>query len=124
MVGGKEVKADDMNGGTKMVVIDNDDGLIIQHPDTLVSPSRIAESVSCTRRAVLSERSRGLGEVGVALVQGSMVHELLQGLCEDEFDWDPNRKVVGIVGNKDGWGDGQLQLWLYRYNQNIYVGIR
>ena len=40
------------------VEISDEKGLFILHPDLLVSPTKISESVTCTRRSVLSDRFR------------------------------------------------------------------
>ena len=36
------------------IVVDNHRGLLVLHPDILVSPTRVSESVSCSRRGVIS----------------------------------------------------------------------
>jgi hypothetical protein len=66
----------------KYIIIDNENGLIILHPDILVSPTRIAESCSCIRRSVVSERSRSLGSVGLAAVLGNLRHSFIELIIE------------------------------------------
>lgn len=60
--------------------IDGSKGLIVMHPESLVTPTRIAESCLCIRRAVLSERVRGLdgGLSGTAAVMGNVKHLFIE----------------------------------------------
>ena len=56
--------------------VDATRGLVIVHPDALITPTRIAEACSCVRKAVLSERVRGMdgGKSGDAAVMGNLKH--------------------------------------------------
>jgi hypothetical protein len=60
--------------------VDGTKGLVIMHPESLVTPTRIAESCSCLRRAVLSERVRGLdgGLSGIPAVMGNLKHLFIE----------------------------------------------
>ena len=61
-----------------MCVVDDDHGMLILHPDQLLASTVVAESFSCTRRAVLQDRVKDTGTVGPPLVYGSLVHEIFQ----------------------------------------------
>lgn len=43
---------------TEIVRVSDVEGLMIMHPDVLVSPTRIAEACGCDRRSVVAERVR------------------------------------------------------------------
>jgi DNA replication ATP-dependent helicase Dna2 len=59
-------------------IIDNRCGLLIIHPDTLVSSTHVADSFKCLRRAVLQDKIKVTGEPSKALIYGSIIHELFQ----------------------------------------------
>lgn len=59
-------------------IIDNPNGFVILHPDTLVSSTHVADSFKCLRRAVLQDQIKATGETSEPLVYGSIIHELFQ----------------------------------------------
>ena len=59
-------------------IIDNPNGLIILHPDNLVSSTHVADSFKCIRRAVLQDQIKATSETSKPLVYGSIIHELFQ----------------------------------------------
>ncbi|CAK7230146.1 DNA replication endonuclease-helicase Dna2 [Sporothrix eucalyptigena] len=61
-----------------MCVVDNDHGMLILHPDQLVSSTVVADSFNCTRRAVLQDRVKASGEMSLPLVYGTLLHEIFQ----------------------------------------------
>ncbi|KAM0752276.1 Dna2-domain-containing protein, partial [Meredithblackwellia eburnea MCA 4105] len=62
-------------------------GLLILHPDILVSSTKVADSSHCSRKALLAELIRTTGPSTPALTYGNMLHELLQA-CMSEGRWD------------------------------------
>ncbi|BGP34795.1 DNA replication endonuclease-helicase Dna2 [Rhodotorula toruloides] len=62
-------------------------GLLILHPDILVSSTKVADSSHCTRKAVLQEIIRTVGGSTPSLLYGNMLHSLLQS-CMTEGRWD------------------------------------
>ncbi len=58
--------------------VDNTCGLVIIHPDVLVTPTKIADSFSCSRKAVLSDRIRGGGASNEAAVMGNLKHQFIE----------------------------------------------
>jgi len=63
---------------TRDIVIDNESGLIIVHPDVLISPTRIVESCACIRRSVLSDRVRSFGGYSYAASLGNLKHMFIE----------------------------------------------
>ncbi|CAK7264901.1 DNA replication endonuclease-helicase Dna2 [Sporothrix epigloea] len=78
-------------------VVDNDRGMLILHPDQLLASTVVAESFSCTRRAVLQDRVKDVGTVGPPLVYGSLVHEIFQdALLANEW----SHEFLGTAADK------------------------
>jgi DNA replication ATP-dependent helicase Dna2 len=59
-------------------ILDNISGLLILHPDNLVSSTHVADSFKCLRRAVLQDQIKATSETSKPLVYGSIIHELFQ----------------------------------------------
>lgn len=59
-------------------IIDNSQNMLILHPDQLISSTVVADSFSCTRRAVLQDRVKATSEASPPLVYGTMLHEIFQ----------------------------------------------
>ncbi|ESZ93988.1 hypothetical protein SBOR_5629 [Sclerotinia borealis F-4128] len=59
-------------------IIDDNSGLIILHPDHLISALVVADSFGCTRRAVLQDRVKATGEPSPAMLYGTILHEIFQ----------------------------------------------
>eukprot|EP00736_Rhodelphis_marinus_P010559 Rmarinus@m.29999 len=74
-------------------IVDDNKGLIVIHPDCLVSGTRISESFTCLRRAFLSARAPEQGS-SAACLYGVMLHSLFEnavtsgGLSPAELDRD------------------------------------
>jgi len=70
---------EDENGPPSEVsIIDSRSGLIVVRPDLLVSGTSVVSSLFCKRKAVLSERFRGTEPTNLAMLNGTIVHRLLQ----------------------------------------------
>jgi hypothetical protein len=57
--------------------------LFVVHPDVLIAPSKLSDSISCARRGVLNERSKLSGS-SKAAVLGNIKHEFIErflGMC-------------------------------------------
>lgn len=59
-------------------VVDDTRNLLIIDPDHLISATVVADSFSCTRRAVLQDRVKATTKLTEATVYGSMLHEIFQ----------------------------------------------
>ncbi|GAA6046645.1 hypothetical protein JCM3770_003094 [Rhodotorula araucariae] len=70
-------------------------GLLILHPDILVSSTKVADSSHCTRKAVLQELIRTLGQSTPSLLYGNMLHALLQS-CMADNTWDDEYRFTRI----------------------------
>ena len=58
--------------------VDDNHGLIIVHPDTLVSGTAVVSALFCMRKAFLSEKFKSLEGGNRVMLIGTAVHELLQ----------------------------------------------
>lgn len=59
-------------------IVDRARNLLILHPDHLISATVVADSFSCTRRAVLQDRVKATSQLSEPTVYGSMLHEMFQ----------------------------------------------
>ena len=59
-------------------IVDDNTNLLILHPDHLLSSTVVADSFSCTRRAVLQDRVKATGDTSAPLVYGTILHEIFQ----------------------------------------------
>jgi len=59
-------------------VIDDAQNILILHPDHLISATVVADSFSCTRRAVLQDRVKATNESNGPQVYGHILHEIFQ----------------------------------------------
>lgn len=59
-------------------IIDDANNVLILHPDHLISSTVVADSFSCTRRAVLQDRVKATSESSAPLVYGTILHEIFQ----------------------------------------------
>lgn len=59
-------------------IIDNSQNILILHPDQLVSATVVADSFTCTRRAVLQDRVKATSDKSPPLVYGTLLHEIFQ----------------------------------------------
>jgi hypothetical protein len=56
-------------------------GLLVVHPDEMVSPTRVAESFPCERKSVLGDLTNGVGiqaTLSAAAVWGNLRHECIE----------------------------------------------
>jgi hypothetical protein len=60
------------------ICIDNKKGLLVLHPDTMISPTRIADSCSCMRRSVISEKIKSFGNASTAGALGNLKHSIVE----------------------------------------------
>lgn len=63
-------------------IVDNARNMVILHPDFLVSCTVVADSFSCTRKAVMQDRVKAVGDLNKPMVYGNILHALLQMALE------------------------------------------
>lgn len=59
-------------------VIDDNNNMLILHPDHLVSSTVVADSFGCIRRAVLQDRVKATSDSSAPMVYGTILHEIFQ----------------------------------------------
>lgn len=80
------------------VVIDNEQNMLVLHPDSLMTCTNVADSFYCMRRTILQTRLRGPGDTNIHMVYGSMIHELFQFcLTTNNFTWELMIRKIGIL---------------------------
>lgn len=82
-------------------IVDDTQHLLILHPDYLVSATVVADSFSCTRRAVLQDRVKATGDSSEPQVYGSILHEIFQEAIEANR-WDDKwlKNTIEIIANR------------------------
>lgn len=63
---------------TGQCLIDDANGMLILHPDHLISATVVADSFSCLRRAVLQDRVKATSRANAPMLYGTVLHELFQ----------------------------------------------
>ncbi|KAI9151817.1 DNA replication ATP-dependent helicase/nuclease DNA2 [Paramyrothecium foliicola] len=82
-------------------IIDDDNNLLILHPDQLISATVVADSFGCMRRAVLQDRVKATSEASSPLVYGTMLHEIFQeALLANKWDLPFLSRVIDRITDK------------------------
>lgn len=68
----------------------DDDVVLVVHPDLLLTPTTISDSVQCLRRAVLKNQLGSSGFTEQAPLLGTIRHSLFEAAMRDEI-FDPNQ---------------------------------
>ena len=58
--------------------MDDAQNYLVLHPDHLISATVVADSFTCTRRAVLQDRVKATSSANEAQVYGHIIHEIFQ----------------------------------------------
>ncbi len=68
-------------------IVDDDNNLIILHPDHLISATVVGDSFGCTRRAVLQDRVKATNDSSAPMLYGTILHEIFQtAMLENRWD--------------------------------------
>lgn len=82
-------------------IVDDEQHLLILHPDQLISATVVADSFGCMRRAVLQDRVKATSEASEAMVYGTMLHEVFQeALLANRWDLKYLSQVIERVSQK------------------------
>ena len=107
------------------LLVDNTNGLLIVHPDVLISPSRIGDSCSCIRRGVISDRVR-IFESSVPAVLGNLRHSFIEMLLELSFPrlaalQQQRSNIEGAILFTDREISEITSLCIKKFTQELYV---
>ena len=84
-----------------LCVVDDSQNLIIINPDHLISATVVADSFSCTRRAVLQDRVKATSQSSESTVYGSILHEIFQeAISTNSWDASELSLIVKKVINR------------------------
>ena len=103
--GGAAWEADEAALSSRHVVVDNASGrLLVVHPDILVSPTKVADTVLCARKAVLQSRLASDASRSKAAVLGNLKHELFETSLHEAVSAATARSIPspGSNGNRAG----------------------
>lgn len=88
----------DSNG---QCIIDDNQNMLILHPDQLVTATAVADSFTCERRAVLQDRVKATSEPSPPMVYGIMLHEIFQeALSANRWDSPFLTSVINTITEK------------------------
>ena len=75
--------------------------MIILHPDYLISATVVADSFSCTRRAVLQDRIKATGDSAEPQIYGSMLHEVFQeAIGANRWDDESLARSIELIATR------------------------
>ncbi|KAK8136559.1 hypothetical protein PG984_004499 [Apiospora sp. TS-2023a] len=82
-------------------IIDNNQNILILHPDQLISATVVADSFTCMRRAVLQDRVKATSEASAPLVYGTLLHEIFQeAMMANEWSGHFLNKLIVDISEK------------------------
>ncbi|KAJ7761485.1 DNA replication factor Dna2-domain-containing protein [Mycena maculata] len=84
---------------TPSITVTSSDNFIILHPDLLLTPSILSNSLECRRKPLLSNLVRSSSDISPALVWGNILHEVMQA-CLSSGRWDDvwvNEKIEEVI---------------------------
>ena len=88
-------------------IVDDAQNMIIIHPDHLISATVVADSFSCTRRAVLQDRVKATNDANKPQVYGHILHEIFQeAMKANRWDLDWLSQIIEVI--------------VARYLENLY----
>ncbi|MCJ1399808.1 Tripartite DNA replication factor [Xylographa trunciseda] len=88
----------DKNG---QCVVDDTHHILILHPDHLISATVVADSFSCTRRAVLQARVKATNEANEPQVYGHILHEIFQeALKANRWDTSWLAHTIRVIASR------------------------
>jgi DNA replication ATP-dependent helicase Dna2 len=80
---------------TGQCTIDNENNLLILHPDHLISATVVADSFGCTRRAVLQDRVKASSQSSPPMLYGTILHQVFQeAMMANQWDFEFLRKTI------------------------------
>lgn len=88
-------------------VVDDNENMLILHPDHLVSATVVGDSFSCIRRAVLQDRVKATNKSSESQVFGHILHEIFQEAMKANR-WD------------DGWLHPTIEKVASRYLESLF----
>ena len=110
------------------IVINNAFGILVMHPDVLISPTKVAESCSCIRRGVISDKVRSFGGSSSAAVGGNLKHAFIELLTErllEAFSAIPAGQKVSPTDARGLVSQGDLNAMMQRckeqYLEELYL---
>lgn len=81
-------------------MIDDENNILILHPDHLISSTVVGDSFGCTRRAVLQDRVKATGEASAPMLYGTILHEIFQAaLLENRWDTEWLKETITTIAS-------------------------
>ena len=87
--------------GSGRCIIDDNNNMLILHPDHLISSTVVADSFGCIRRAVLQDRVKATSDSSPPLVYGTLLHEIFQtALLANRWDTEWLGELITKVATR------------------------
>ena len=78
--------------------IDDADGMVVIHPDHLISATVVGDSFTCTRRAALQDRIKATSRATAPQVYGHIIHEMFgEALRLDQWSRESFQAIIGHI---------------------------
>jgi DNA replication ATP-dependent helicase Dna2 len=78
--------------------VDDNDNMLILHPDHLISALVVADSFGCLRRAVLQDRIKATSDPSPPQTYGTMLHEIFQeAMKANRWDTDWLNNTIDMI---------------------------
>ena len=84
------------------IVVNDKRCLLVHHPDTLISPSKVVDSLSCPRRSLLSSRYPGLEGPSANAVMGALKHDCIGQVVAEVWRTLSDRSRLKTAGRPEG----------------------
>lgn len=93
-------------------VVDDNQNMVIIHPDHLISATVVGDAITCLRRAVLQDRVKATSRPEKPQVYGHILHEVFgEALRRNKWDWTTFYNIIDQV--------------LPNYLENLYeIGVQ
>ncbi|KAJ1927120.1 DNA replication endonuclease-helicase Dna2 [Tieghemiomyces parasiticus] len=108
---------------SRRTVIDNTTGMLVVHPDCLITSTNLSNAFVCLRRSVLQGRVREPSDLNAAMIYGSLIHQLFQSAIRvNDFSPAYLDPLIGrlvnhaipdlfLVGEDEAKATAHLQEW-------------
>ena len=79
-------------------IVDDQQNMLIVHPDHLISSTVVADSFTCVRRAVLQDRVKATSQTTKPIVYGQLIHQVFQeAMLQRRMDTESMTELIDLL---------------------------